>query len=108
MGVLWTGPDEMSASDKASTMKVLSAAELPEGAFIIVEDEEGKAFIYFETQHGYHVFSTEEDWSNVLKVHTFVQAMFQQGAARMNSPTNGGAVGDRAAGTVTEVIDIER
>lgn len=90
-------------------MRILSAASVPEGAFIIVEDDAGKAFIYFESQHGWHVFSTEEDSRRVDEVHTFVREMFEQGAARARSATNGGAGQEtRDARPVTEVINIER
>jgi hypothetical protein len=90
-------------------MRILSTASLPEGHFIIVEDDEGKAFIYFQTQQGYHVFSTEGDWSKVGEVHKFVQEILQQGLARAQSPGNGGADQEICdGGSVTEVTNIGR
>lgn len=70
-------------------MKILSAVQESEGAFIIIEDE-GRAFVYVETPGGYHVFSTEADWSKVVAIKKFVAEMFEQGSARFNAPISGG------------------
>jgi hypothetical protein len=74
--------------------KINETGNGPDGAFILIEADNGEAFIFYETTNGYFVFSLCNDWSKVVEVNRFVRAMFEQAQARKQSPTNGGALSE--------------